>query len=205
MASEKVLSDEILRDAQTKADRIRKRGQRDAKKLLDEAAKEAAAAAERTLQVARARAERVAQSLLATVEQDVRRGLLAAREAELEQLFEAARQRLADRSSYEPAAVLAALAAQAIRAMGADRVTVELAEADRAVATEAWLADVRRRVGREVAIEVSSEAAPIEGGVVVRSADGRLLYDNSFGARLRRLRPELRKELAAQVFKENNP
>ena len=205
MASEKVLSDEILKDAQTKADRLRKRGERDAKKILDEAAKEAAAAAERTLQVARARADRVTQSLLATVEQDVRRGLLTAREAELDRLFEAARQRLADRSSYDPAAVLAALAAQAIGAMRADRVVLALAEADRAIATEAWRADVRRRLGRDVAIEVSPEPAPIEGGLIVRSADGRLLYDNSFGARLRRLWPELRKELAAEVFQENSP
>ena len=219
MASERVLSDEILKDAATKADRIRKRGQRDARKLLDDAAREAAAAAESVLEVARRRAARAAQSILATVDQEVRREQLAAQEAELDRLFESARRRLgalrqaqggmslpnADRKSYDYPAVVAALATQAIVAMGADRVTLGLAEADRAMATDAWLADVCRRVGRDVAITVSQEPAAIDGGVVVRSADGRLLYDNSFAARLRRLRPGLRRELAAKVFTEKTP
>jgi len=205
MASERVLSDEILKDAATKADRIRKRGQRDARKLLDDAAREAAAAAESVLEVARRRAARAAQSILATVDQEVRLEQLAAQEAELDRLFESARRRLADRKSYDYPAVVAALATQAIVAMGADRVTLGLAEADRAMATDAWLADVCRRVGRDVAITVSQEPAAIDGGVVVRSADGRLLYDNSFAARLRRLRPGLRRELAAKVFTEKTP
>lgn len=200
MASEKVLSDEILKDAQTKAERILKRAERDARKITETATNEAAAAAERVLELARQRAERTAQNILATVDIEARRLLLAAQEAELDKLFEAARQRLAAREGYDYPAVLAALAAQAIRAMGADPVVLELAEADRALATDAWLADVRRRVGRDVAIAISQDSSGIDGGVVVRSADGRLVYDNSFSARLRRLRPELRREVAARVF-----
>ncbi len=213
MASEKVLSDEILRDAGAKAERIRKRAQREANKLLAEAQRAAAAAAEKILAVARERADRAAGAILATVGQEARRDLLANQEAELDKLFEAARGRLGDRSWYDYPAVAAGLAAQAIAAMGAacgaDHVVLELAAPDRAMATEAWLAEVRRRVaaagGVDVVIEVSSNPAPIDGGVVVRSADGRLLYDNSFAARLRRMRPELRQELAAKVFKEKNP
>jgi V/A-type H+-transporting ATPase subunit E len=200
MASDKVLSEEILKDAATKAERVLKRAERDARKLLDQAAKEAEAAKERVLDAARQRAERAAQSLLATVEQEARRDLLAAQEAELDRLFEAARQRLADRAAYDYPAVLAALAAQAIQAMGADGVTLELSERDLGLATDGWLAEVRRRVGRDVAIRVSENHAPIDGGVIVRSADGRLVYDNSFSARLRRLRPGLRRELAGKIY-----
>lgn len=202
MANEKLLSDEILKDAQTKAERIRKRAQRDARKVLDDAAKEAEAAAQKILGVARRKADRAVQSILATVDQEARRDLLAAQEAEMAKVFEAARARLADRTAYDYPAAAAGLAAEAIRAIGAGRVVLELGEADRSIATEAWLADVRRRAGRDVAMEVASEAAPIDGGVRVRSADGRLFYDNSFEGRLRRLRPELRRELAAKAFKE---
>jgi len=207
MASEKVLSDEILKDAATKADRIRKRAEREAKKTLAAAATEAEGAREKVLDVARGRADRAAQSILATVEQEAARDLSAAREAELDKMFEAARQRLTAlrQAQGDYPAVVAALAIQAIQAMAADGVTLELAEADRAMATDAWLADVRRRVGRDVAITVSEQPAAIGGGIVVRSADGHLLYDNSFAARLRRLWPDLRRELAAKVFEEENP
>jgi len=202
MSSEKALSDEILKDAQKRADRIRSRAEREAQKILDDAVKEAEAAAQKILDAAKARGGRVAQSVLATVEQEARRDLLKAQEAELEKLFEAARARLAGRSSVDAAAVLTGLAAEAIAAMPADKVVVQMSEADRAVATEAWVAEVRRRVGREVAIAVAKEPAAVSGGVVVRSADGRLLYDNSYEARLGRLRPELRRELVAKIYEK---
>jgi len=144
----------------------------------------------------------MAESILASVEAEAQRDLLAAREGELDRLFDAARQRLADKGSYDYPAVLAGLAAQAIGAMAADEVIIELCEQDRALATESWLDEVRRRVGRPVTIDVSASHAPIDGGLIVHSADGRLLYDNSFRARLERLKPELRRELATMVFVE---
>lgn len=202
MANENVLTDEILRDAQTKSERIRKRAERDAKKALEGAATEARAAGAKILDAARRKADRAVASILATVDQEVRRDLLAAQEAEMAKVFEAARARLADHTAHDYPAVAAGLAAEAIRAIGADRVVLELSEADRALATEAWLADVRRRAERDVAIEVAPKSVAIGSGVRVRSADGRLFYDNSFEARLRRLRPELRRELAAKAFRE---
>lgn len=204
MTSEKVLSDEILKDAATKAERIRKRAEREAKKLVTAAVQEAEADREKVLAAASRRAERAARGILATIEQEARRGLLAAREAELDKLFQAALRRLADRKGYDYPAAVAGLAAEAIRVMGAESVVLELAEADQAMATPEWLAEVRRRVGGDVSLAVAERPAPIDGGVVVRSADGRLLYDNSFAARLRRLRPELRRELAVLVFGETN-
>ena len=199
-ANEKVLAEEILADAARKAERARQRGEREARSITGKATREAAEAAERTLAVAQERADRLKAAVMATLGADIQRDLLEAREAELDKLFDAARQRLADKGGYDYAAVLAGLAAQAIEAMDADHVTIELCEQDRALATDAWLDGVRRRVGRSVTIEVSANHAPITGGVIVRSADGRLLYDNSFAARLARLKPELRRRVAARLF-----
>lgn len=202
MSSEKALSDEILQDARKKADRARRRAEREARRIVREAEEEAQEDRQKTLEAARQRAERQARSLLATLDQEVQRDLLEQRQAQLDRLFDAARERLADRESYHYPAVLAHLAAEAIEAMGAEQVVVELAEEDAGLATEQWLERVREGAGREVDIEVADEPAPIEGGVVVRSADGRLCYDNSFEARLRRLRPRLRHQIAAMAYPE---
>ena len=115
MGNEKVLCDEILSDAKRKADRARKRAEREAKKILTEAGKKADEAAERTLGIARERGDRQAQAILATVAIEVQRDLLEAREAELDKLFDAARQLLADKASYDYPAALATLAAEADR------------------------------------------------------------------------------------------
>jgi len=200
MGNEKALSDEILKDAERRAKRIRSRADREAKKIRDQAVEAAEAAAQKVRDAAQRRAERTAQSVLATLEQEARRDLLEAQETELNRLFETARQRLADRSSYDYPAVLAALAVEAIAAIGSESVVIEFNDADRAIASDAWLGDVRRRIGHDVSITVPAEAPPIDGGLVVRSADGRLLYDNSFAARLERLRPALRQQIARRVY-----
>ena len=202
MPTEKVLSDEILRDARKKAEQTLAQAEREAEAILGAAAKDAEATVQKALEAARRRADAAAQATLATVVQETHRNLLEAQEGELAKLFDAARARLADRTAYDYPAILAGLAANAMASICADQVVIELAEADRAIAADSWLGEVRRRVGRDVSISVSPQAAPIDGGVIVRSADGRLLYDNSFAARLRRLAPVLRRELAAKVFAE---
>ena len=200
MPDSKVLADEILDDARRKADRASKKAERRAKRILRDAQKKADQATAVALAAAEGRAGRQAASILATIEQDIRRDLLDQREAAIATILDAAMQRVASREGTDYPAALTTLAAEAVGAMATDAVVLHLAEADRAIATAEWLDALRQRVGRPVAIEVADEAAPIQGGLIVRSADGRLLYDNSFAARLVRLRPALRRQIAARVY-----
>jgi V/A-type H+/Na+-transporting ATPase subunit E len=201
IGNRKALSDEILSDARKKAERAAKRAERDAAGILAAAGKEAEAAAERVVATARRRAERQARSLLATVEQEVRRDLLESQEAELDRLFRAALDRAGQPQGADAAAMLAALAAEGVAALRSREIVLGFAPGGAGVATEAWLAEVRRRAGRDDAtIRVSPTPEPIQGGVVGRSADGRQVYDNSFAARLERLRPALRRQLAARLY-----
>jgi len=201
----KALSDEIINDAQKKATRAATRAERDAKKLLSQAEKKAEAVAEGVLAAARERAERQARSILATVGQEVRREELDAKEAVLDDLFRQAITRLAKREGYDYPATMAALAAEAIRAMDSAEVVLGFAQGCAAIATDEWLADVKRRVGRGVTIRIAEQPEPIRGGLVARSADGRLVYDNSFAARLARQRPELRRQVAAMLYPTARP
>ena len=200
IGNRKALADEILEDARRKAERNHERAGREARKILDAALADADRLTAGVLDAARRRAERLTKAAGATVGQEVRRDLLAAQENELAKLFDQALERLERRKGYDYPATLAALAAEAIRAMDTGHVVLGFAEGVHPLATGEWLAEVRRRAGRDVAIDVSEEPEPIRGGVVVRSADGRLLVDNSFAARLARLRPDLRRQVAALVY-----
>jgi vacuolar-type H+-ATPase subunit E/Vma4 len=202
MGSRDALSDEILADARKKAEREAKRAERDAKQILSRARKQADAATDKVLDAARERAERQARSVLATVEQDIRRDLLEAQEAVLDGIFRQALDRAETRKGYHYPQAMVALAAEAVAAMDADEVLLGFADGCDRIATDEWLADVTRRVGRPVALRVADEPEAIDGGVVARSADGRLVYDNSFAARLARLRPALRREVAAIIYPE---
>jgi len=199
-ANEKLLSDEILQDARTKAERALKKADRQAKKIIADAERDAEASLDKAREAARQRAQRIANSIIASLEQEVRRDRLDAQETELSKLFDSALDRLHGRSGYDAAGVLAGLAAETVKALGGDSVILGLAEQDRSIADEAWLNSVRQRAGYQGALTVDDTPADIAGGVVARSGDGRRYYDNSYAARLRRQRTALRQDIATQAY-----
>ena len=199
MGSEKALSDEIIREAERRAERRLKRARREADKITAQARAEAEALAQKTLDAAKERADQIAQAILATVPQEAQRERLQAIEAQLSKLFDEALSRARDKASYDYPATLLALAAQAIEAIGADEVVIEVSEEDRPLLDEAWLGRLGERLGRQVKVSIQAVQG-MDAGLIVRSADGRRLYDNTFGARLRRLRPDIRQTLARQLY-----
>jgi len=199
MGTEKTLSDEIIREAERRAERRLKRARREAEKAISEARAGAEAQARKTLEAAKARADQIAQAILATVPQEAQRERLQAIEAQLSDIFDEALRRVREKNSYDYPAVLLGLAAQAIEAIGADEVVIEVSDEDRPSLDEAWLGRLGERLGRQVKISIETTQG-MDAGLTVRSADGRRLYDNTFGARLRRLRPDIRQTLARQLY-----
>ena len=204
---EEVLGGEVIADAERRADRIRQRGQRDAQRIRQRGEEDGRQAAEEILQAARQRAEHASDMVLATVEVEVRKAELAAKEEVIEGCLEAANQQLCGKDGYDYPAVLAELATTAIVQMRGERFVVALAEGG----TENWVGELPRRIGeaveeqtgRAVQVEIAQERPRIAGGCIVLSADGRLRYDNSFGGRLRRARDHLRRVAAQELFPED--
>ena len=74
---------------------------------------------------------------------------------------------------------------------------LELSAEDVPTRGEALRAAVRKRLGRPgVAVAIGAEPADIAGGVIVRDRAGRQVWDNSLEARLDRLWPSLRNQVA---------
>ncbi|MEA3366682.1 MAG: V-type ATP synthase subunit E [Planctomycetota bacterium] len=197
---QQVLTDEILADARRQADRLRRRAERDATDTADQADREAEADREQRLSEARADADRRRRLTLATV--PVAEGRLRAGRIEevLDGVREAARERLVARDGYDYREMLVRLAAGPVREMVGQAFVLELAEADRDAVGPDVAAGVRRLVGREgLQASLAAEAAAIEGGVIVRDADGRQRWDNSLAARLERLWPDLRRRIAEEM------
>ena len=197
---QKVLTDEILADARRQAERSVTRAQRDAKEILDKAQAQADAERAERLAAARDEADRRRRLALATVPVEVARMRARKAEAALQTICDEARRRLGAREGFDYRETVAALAADAAGRLEGDAVVLELAAADRE-ALGAGLADeVRQRVGRDgLAVSIAAEAADIAGGVIVRDAEGRQVWDNSLDGRLKRLWPMLRREIAPYV------
>jgi V/A-type H+-transporting ATPase subunit E len=61
---------------------------------------------------------------------------------------------------------------------------------------------VRKLNGGQVKLAFDDEPVDTIGGVVLTAADGSIKFDNTFEARLERMRPNLRKEVAGLLTAE---
>jgi vacuolar-type H+-ATPase subunit E/Vma4 len=115
-------------------------------------------------------------------------------------VLDEARQRLLAHQGFDYRDALARLAAEAVSRMAGTNFALQLSEADRAALGDGLAEGVRRRVGREgIQVTVAAEAAKIDGGVIVRDAEGRQVWDNSLRARLDRFWPILRREIGVRT------
>jgi len=200
----KVLTDEILADAGRQAERIITRAKREARQITDKAQAQADADREERLAATRDEAERQRQLTLATVPIEVARMRADKVEAALQSVYDEARRRLLAREGFDYRETVAALAADAVGRLEGDAFVLELAEADREALGADLAEAVRRRAGRDgLGISVAPEPAYLSGGVIVRDAEGRQVWDNSLEARLKRFWPALRLQIATHVAPED--
>lgn len=194
-----ILREEILADARRQSDEIILRARQDAEALLAKAAAEAARLRQERLDQARAEAARRKELILATVPAEAGRLHAARVEELLESLHDEVRRRLSARDGFDYRESLAALAAEAIKQMHGNAFVVKLSAADRAAFGDELAREVAVRVGRSLNLTVSNDAALKGSGPIIEDAERRQVWDNRLLARLERLWPELRRQIAVQT------
>ena len=98
------------------------------------------------------------------------------------------------------------LAVEAVAAVGGDEAVLRISERDRGFADDAFAEDVRERLktaagGTDFRVEFDS--GDNGGGCAAASADGRIVFDNTYGRRLERLRSEIRAMIVVELDKSN--
>jgi vacuolar-type H+-ATPase subunit E/Vma4 len=196
--SEEVLRGEILAGAKAKADETLARAKADADTLLVKARSDAEKEHREKLAAAKAQAATLTEQIMGRLPVDVGRMKSARIESLLVAVRDEVARRLAAREGFDYREAVITLAAEAVSRMDGSRFILSVSEADRGALCDGWLQDVRGRAGREVELVLAPEPAKIAGGVIVRDADGRQLCDESLAARLERLWPAARREIAVQ-------
>jgi vacuolar-type H+-ATPase subunit E/Vma4 len=195
--SHNVLYDEIIADAQRQADRLVRRARRESKLMVDKAVSECEQQCQEKREAAAAAAQRQRMLILATVPVEIGRLRAMRAEQELTTLRDAVRDRLTARQDFDYGECLLTLAAEAIRQMEGDAFHLQLAPQDTEKYGPSLAAGAAARAGRpDVKVRIDQQAADIGGGVVVRDPQGRQVWDNSLQARLDRLWPLLRHQMA---------
>ena len=145
----------------------------------------------RILETGTKQAESVRRQVIGAAELEVRNAQLRSLEKAVNEVFELAAAQIsqATGSIYEKA--MERLIQGGLDVIG-PRARVECATKDRKV-----VASAVKKLGTKA--KVSLEEAPIDtmGGVVLTTPDASVRFDNTFEARLERMKPSLRKEVAA--------
>ena len=202
-SSEELLRQEIMADAQRQAARALRNAEREAAALERSAAEEADEFAARTLEAAREEASRRERLQQAKIPIAKRRLHARHIEDELEVLKAAALELLAPEHRPVTREALLELIAGPLRRMRGDQFVMQLSPADNALLGSDYLPRLRELSGKAgLTLEAGEPLAAADVGPLLRDQTGGQMWDNRLAARLRRLWPSLRREIAKELLGE---
>jgi vacuolar-type H+-ATPase subunit E/Vma4 len=194
------LREEILVAARREGDEIVRQARAAATALLAQGTKEADQARQERIEQASVEAARQTDLVLATVPVEAGRARSARVEALLGGVCEDVRRRLQAPAGLDYRETLTHLAAEAISRMSGEDFELKLAPGDPVALGDGLVAAITSRAGRApLRIRLSEDPAITGGGLVIQDAEGRQVWDNRLEARLQRLWPELRRQIAIET------
>jgi V/A-type H+/Na+-transporting ATPase subunit E len=173
---------EVLADLQT--------GRKDTLAKVDSGRREAAESAAKLIETSQKQAESLKRQIVGTAELEARNTQLRSLEKAVVDAFERATSEISTSGGEEYERALGRLIQEGLDMIG-PRANVMCAPKDRKVVASA----VKKL--KDAKLTVAEEPLETIGGVVMTTADGSVRFDNTFEARLERMRPALRKEVAA--------
>jgi len=173
--------------------RLKEAGE-EAVRMLDSLEAETLLEAQAAHEAGKRQRETQRQRLLSLAEISAKNKSISVIEDGVNRVLEQAARRVAEMSAGKGLEDdLKTLLLEAVEAVGVKDVVAESSQLGLTV-----LAKIAKEVEAERMVKISADSKLIEtvGGVRVRSVDGRIIYDNTVEARLERLRPLLRREIA---------
>ena len=168
-----------------------KGGMAQALALMDSAKADAKEGVAKTLETSVKQAESLKRQILGSAELEVRNGQLRSLEKAVNDSFDSAVERVSGMSGAKYEKALAELIKEGIEVIGT-KARVYSSSKDR----KAVVSAARKLSTGPVKLTVDDKPVETIGGVVLTTPDGLVKFDNTFEARLERMRQELRKGVA---------
>jgi len=174
---------EVLSDLQA--------GRDQAHQTVQTVRKETSEAVAKIIEGGERQAESVKRQIVGAAELEVRNAQLRSLEKSVNEAFDSAVRRVSSLSDSAVESSLAALIREGMDAIGPKAVVHCSAKQRKAVSSA-----VRKLNKGVVKLTVDEKGIETIGGVVLSTSNGSVKFDNTFEARLERMRPTLRKEVA---------
>ena len=143
------------------------------------------------LETSEKQAESVKRQIIGAAELDARNSQLRSLEKAVNEVFDLAAKQISTVSGTSQEKALASLIQEGVDVIG-PRAKVSCALKDRKTVSSAI-----RKLGNKAKLSLDDGEINTMGGVILTAPDGSVRFDNTFEARLERMRPILRKSVAA--------
>jgi len=157
---------------------------------LEAVRKETTEAVGKILETSQKQAESVRRQIIGAAELDARNGQLRALERAVNGAFDQAAKQISGVSGASQERALVFLIQEGLDIIG-PHATVSCASKDRKAVSVAI-----KKLGSKVKVSLDEGEIDNIGGVILTTPDGTVRFDNTFEARLERMRPTLRKAVA---------
>jgi len=174
---------EVLSDMQA--------GRDQAVQSVQAARKETSEAVAKTIEGGERQAESVKRQIIGAAELEVRNAQLKSLESAVNEVFDSAVRRVSSLSDSAIEGSLTALIREGVEVIGPKAIVRCSAKQRKAVSSA-----VKKLNKGPVRLTVDEKGIETIGGVILATPDGAVKFDNTFEARLERMRPILRKEVA---------
>lgn len=185
-----LLTQAVMSEARAEAEKILQDAKAKAEGVLQEAQVQAAAERKEILERAALEAERTHRQAVASAQMKARMLELHHREKRLKDVFEAAGQKLSSVQAWKDYDEIAIqLAREALIHLGSERAQIRTDAKTMHALTKASLEKLSKELNMNITV---GETLSRGTGVIARTEDGRMLYDNTLETRLVRLQGTLR-------------
>jgi len=153
---------------------------------------------EKILSDGRKEAEKIHRQVVGSSDLEARNKQLLTLEAAVNDVFNRALEQTAamDRNDEDYITLTKSLLAESVNILGSDDVMVYTSTGDRDVVQAVLSSDYPNS-------ELAAEAIDCLGGVRIRSKDGTMTFDNTLDARIERMKPLIRKNIASKFGADN--
>lgn len=200
------LIDRIRAKAEDKRESILEEARKEAEEKKSEAREKAEKEKERIIAKGEKEAEQTKRRELANARKEAREKKLEAREDIIQEVFEEAREELNDLQgdNEEYRETLKNLITLGGAAVGGGKLEVSVLESDEEILSDSEVRDMEGEIseetGKETDLKVVSDLEDASGGAIVEKRDGSISSNNTFEARLKRMKSSLRSEIADILF-----
>jgi V/A-type H+-transporting ATPase subunit E len=197
------IEDKIIAEAEEKAKAIIREAEKSKKDILEEKRKEGEREAERILRRGTEEADSLKRQKVAEARLKAKQTIMSSREDLINETMEKCKEKLAELTAYkEFGETVRKLVEQGGIGLGGGDLEIVLAGKVTKAAVD--LGSVAKRVeektGKKTTINVAQEKSKSVGGVIVRKADGSIMIDNTFEARIGRIQRDIRTSVAKILF-----